>query len=887
MPGKKKKSGADSVQVAIRVRPHTFTDGGDNRDCLSIDDKYGEVCAKDPDGKRAEKTYAFDTVFPTTAEQKDVFDAIGAPMVDTVLDGYNTTLFTYGQTGSGKTYTIQGLPGAGVRMGQDYDIEKHKGLTPRIAEYLLEKVGEVIEEDSTANAMIEMAYLEIYNENVRDLLTPNGKSESLEVREDAKKKPFVQGLTWKKTINSEQILKHLLLGNTRRQTAATKMNEVSSRSHGLVSIRVKIKYDPPNVKKPDTEGLLYIVDLAGSERQDKTGAEGDTLNEAKNINKSLLMLGRAIHAFGEKGANAHVPLRDSKLTRLLKESFGGNSRTWMIATCSASPYNMVETKSTLDYAANAKLITNNAEQNRMARQLELGEQKELNIKLEAEIAELNDKLANANAKAEAKAKAMALEMAKEENSVFLADMDELKKEIEKLKEENRQAKETEEELRHTIAKGLSSDVADQLRAELDAMKAENSKLKKENEEQAAAIANGKGAGVAAGGAAAAASSQHLRARSPTGMGKKKLSRQMNDLLDDPLATPEERIKRMEGRALIESAGSFVRKKSFNDMYQQATGAAPRGSWGANSAGGHRYASVSQGSNVADLNKAKQRAIENEDFTEAQRLTEEIKAMQATPKVSLEELMNARQRAIASEDFTEAQKIQAQINSLKMQQGQQIASTPREPQMMGMPGHDVSQTPRSLGQEDLTMGGTRQVFIGRASISLRFLVQGNSPTKYFTLPLEYDSGIRVDSGAPPQLLVSIYQLDKKGKPDDGRMDFVVHVLQAKGIPKAYCNAVHCKYVFKWGEKDYYKSNEVKMSTDPEFDYKKRYAFPQLTEQLYGWFTSENVMTFEVIGLGASGNSAPAGGHHDPMTGSSGSLDPRDAGPPTGRRSGPYY
>eukprot|EP01059_Diplonema_ambulator_P030299 TRINITY_DN5139_c0_g1_i3.p1 TRINITY_DN5139_c0_g1~~TRINITY_DN5139_c0_g1_i3.p1 ORF type:complete len:881 (+),score=354.66 TRINITY_DN5139_c0_g1_i3:63-2705(+) len=880
MPAKGgKKGGQDCVKVAIRVRPHTFTDGGDNRDCLNIDPKFGEIVAKDPDGKRTDKTYAFDTVFNTSADQKDVFEMIGQPMVDTVMDGYNVTLFTYGQTGSGKTYTIQGLPGAGVRQGQDYDVDKHRGLTPRIADYLYEKLEEAVEEDSSCSVSVDMSYFEIYNEVVRDLLRPDTKV--CEVKEDRNKKPFVDGVTWKKTINSEQIIKHLLIGNTRRHLAATTMNEVSSRSHGLVSIKVNIKYDPPNPKKPDTEALLYIVDLAGSERQDKTGAEGDTLTEAKNINKSLLMLGRAIHAFGEKGASAHVPLRDSKLTRLLKDSFGGNSKTWMIATCSASPYNMVETKSTLDYAANAKLITNNAEQNRLARQLELSEQKELNKKLEAEICLLNEKIRDMEGLQEQAAKKLALEMAKEQNSTFLEEMEELKAELKRTQEENNQAKETEQELRHTIAQGVSSDVADQLRKELDELKAENAKLKKDNEELNAALASGRGAGGAAAAGGAKASDRHLRTRSPTGMGGKKLSRHMNDLLDDPLATPEERIKRMEGRALVESAGSFVRKKSFNDMYRQATGAAPRGAWGG---GGHRYASVEQGSNLEDLQQAKQRAIENEDFTEAQRLTEEIKALQAMPSVSLDELMAARQRAIAADDFGEAQKIQAQINSLKMQQGRQIAATPREPHMMGMPGPaGVSATPRTLGNEDLTQGGTRQMFVGRASISLRFLVQGNSPTKYFTLPLECDASIKLD-GAPPQLLVSIYQLDKKGKPDDGRIDFVVHVLQAKGIPKAYSHAVHCKYVFKWGEKDFYKSNEVKMSTDPEFDYKKRYAFPQLTEQLYGWFTSENVMTFEVIGLGPP-SAAPRGGHQDPMSGSS---DPRDAGPPSSsRRAGPYY
>ena len=523
MSKKKNNTPTDSVNVVIRVRPHTSTDGGDTRSAVKMDDEFGEIIVQDADGKKSERKYAFDTVFATSAEQVDVFNRVGQPMVDTALDGYNTTLFTYGQTGSGKTYTIQGLPGAGVRKDQAYDIDKHKGLTPRISEYLYERMTELVEEDSTINTSIEMGYLEIYNEQVRDLLMPGSKE--LQVREDINHKPYVEGLTFKKCISSEQVMKNLLVGNTRRQVAATKMNEVSSRSHSVVMIKIGVQHDPPNIKKPDTQSLLYIVDLAGSERQGKTGAEGDTLKEAKNINKSLLMLGRAIHAFGEKGASAHVPLRDSKLTRLLKESFGGNSRTWMIATISASPYNIVESKSTLDYAANAKLVVNRAEQNRQEKKLEAHEQKERIKALEKEIATLRGEK-------EEEVVRRAREMAKSENAALVAELEELKKENEELMKQIAEYEETQKELRETIAKGVKSDHAEKMRKELDEARAEIAALKKELE---------------SGGSPKVSPSKGPRFLGDTKNSKgNSSSRAMKDLLDDPSASPDERLKSMPG-----------------------------------------------------------------------------------------------------------------------------------------------------------------------------------------------------------------------------------------------------------------------------------------------------------------------------------------------------
>eukprot|EP01063_Lacrimia_lanifica_P032888 TRINITY_DN5710_c0_g1_i1.p1 TRINITY_DN5710_c0_g1~~TRINITY_DN5710_c0_g1_i1.p1 ORF type:complete len:884 (+),score=396.15 TRINITY_DN5710_c0_g1_i1:78-2729(+) len=817
-PGGKKKA-RDSVNVAIRVRPHTFTDGGDNRTCVTMDE-FGLTC-KDPDGKKSDVEYAFDTIFPMTAEQRDVFEAVGVPMVDTLLDGFNVTLFTYGQTGSGKTYTIQGLPGAGVRKDQDYDIEKHKGLTPRVAEYLYQKMADIVEQDSSATTSLEMGYIEIYNECVRDLAVP--KSPDLQVREDTDRKPFVEGLKWNRCVTPEQVMKHLLAGNTRRQVAATKMNEVSSRSHSIVMLKVKIKYDPPSADKPDTEALLYIVDLAGSERQDKTGAEGDTLTEAKNINKSLLMLGRAIHAFGEKGAAAHVPLRDSKLTRLLKESFGGNSKTWMIATCSASPYNMVETKSTLEYAQNAKLITNEAQQNRLARQLELSEQRSLNQKLENTIAQLKDDIEAVQAGAEEKARKMADDIARGQNEGVMFEMEELRKDLARKQKDLNESRDTEAELRTTIAKKVSSDVADQLRKELDEALAEIERLKKqleqERQERKAA-----GATAAAGGGAAAAKGGD------------------GEIADDPSLPAEERIRRMEARHLLQSAANFTRgkEKTFGDVYKGATGENAKTAYSNRERG---RISIQNGHSVEDLTEAKRKAVAADDFAEAQRLSEEIQAVaQANSGESVDALQQKKKDAIQAENFPEAQKLQAQINVLKARQAS-MAKMKRE-----MGSDYALPTPRP-GLDGAVMQATK-MFVGTAGCSLQFIIDKDSKdaSRYFTMPLKVPQGVEIDEGSPPQLTVNIYKMERKAdQPDDGRVDFVINVVSASGIPKEFSKSVHCKYVFKWDVSNVYKSSERLDTPDPEFNYKKRYAFPKLTDQLENWFKMDEVVTFEVIGV----------------------------------------
>lgn len=300
-------------------------------------------------------------------------------MLQEGFNGYNTCLFAYGQTGSGKTYSIQG--------DCSPCLSEHSGILPRFVADMLATVTKREEEDPDLIIKVQMSYLEIYNEKVRDLLgTRDGRSElpSLEIREmrddKDRSRVYVDGLR-KETVTTLQRIHDLIqTGNRNRQTSETNMNEASSRSHSIIQFFVNQQYDSPSPDKPNLESVLSLVDLAGSERQSKTGAEGARFAESKAINASLLMLGRALNAFAE-GATTHVPLRDSKLTRLLSECFGGNSKTWMLATISPSGFNMQETLSTLSYASNAKFILNTAEVNRQHRQLEMAQLQQENTQL--------------------------------------------------------------------------------------------------------------------------------------------------------------------------------------------------------------------------------------------------------------------------------------------------------------------------------------------------------------------------------------------------------------------------------------------------------------------------------------------------------------------------
>ncbi|XP_053204686.1 kinesin heavy chain-like [Panonychus citri] len=285
------------------------------------------------------KNYVFDKVFKPNATQDTVYEEAAKTIVKDVLMGYNGTIFAYGQTSSGKTHTMEGVLGD----------PKLQGIIPRIVDDIFNHIYSM---DENIEFHIKVSYFEIYLDKIRDLLDVS--KTNLSVHEDKNRVPFVKGATERFVTCPEEVMEVIDEGKSNRHIAVTNMNEHSSRSHSVFLINVK-QENQENQKK--LTGKLYLVDLAGSEKVSKTGAEGMVLDEAKNINKSLSALGNVISALAD-GNKSHIPYRDSKLTRILQESLGGNSRTTIIICCSPASFNEMETKSTLEFGKRAKTITN-------------------------------------------------------------------------------------------------------------------------------------------------------------------------------------------------------------------------------------------------------------------------------------------------------------------------------------------------------------------------------------------------------------------------------------------------------------------------------------------------------------------------------------------------
>uniref|UniRef100_A0A670HU01 Kinesin family member 13B n=1 Tax=Podarcis muralis TaxID=64176 RepID=A0A670HU01_PODMU len=284
------------------------------------------------------------------AGQDVVFKCLGENILQNAFEGYNACIFAYGQTGSGKSYTMMGTA-------------DQPGLIPRLCSTLFERAQK--EESEEQSFKVEVSYMEIYNEKVRDLLDPKGSRQSLKVREHSVYGPYVDGLSKLAVACYKDIESLMSEGNKSRTVAATNMNEESSRSHAVFKIILThTLYDAKSGTSGEKVGKLSLVDLAGSERATKTGAAGDRLKEGSNINKSLTTLGLVISALADQAAgknkNKFVPYRDSVLTWLLKDSLGGNSKTAMVATVSPAADNYDETLSTLRYADRAKNIVNHA-----------------------------------------------------------------------------------------------------------------------------------------------------------------------------------------------------------------------------------------------------------------------------------------------------------------------------------------------------------------------------------------------------------------------------------------------------------------------------------------------------------------------------------------------
>ncbi|EEP76529.1 hypothetical protein UREG_01378 [Uncinocarpus reesii 1704] len=299
-----------------------------------------------------DKSYwSFDRNDKNYAGQDDLFGDLGLPLLDNAFQGYNNCIFAYGQTGSGKSYSMMGY-------GEEY------GVIPRICKDMFQRI-EMMQADKNLSCTVEVSYLEIYNERVRDLLNPATKG-NLKVREHPSTGPYVEDLA-KLVVRSFQEIENLMdEGNKARTVAATNMNETSSRSHAVFTLTLTQKrHDTETTMDTEKVSRISLVDLAGSERATSTGATGARLKEGAEINRSLSTLGRVIAALadlssGKKKNAAMVPYRDSVLTWLLKDSLGGNSMTAMIAAISPADINYEETLSTLRYADSAKRIKNHA-----------------------------------------------------------------------------------------------------------------------------------------------------------------------------------------------------------------------------------------------------------------------------------------------------------------------------------------------------------------------------------------------------------------------------------------------------------------------------------------------------------------------------------------------
>ncbi|KAK6527677.1 Kinesin heavy chain [Orbilia ellipsospora] len=290
-------------------------------------------------------SFTFDRVFDTHCKQTDIFDFSIRPTVDDILNGYNGTVFAYGQTGAGKSFTM---------MGADIDSDVTKGIIPRIVEQIF---ASILASPGNIEYTVRVSYMEIYMEKIRDLLAP--QNDNLPIHEEKNRGIYVKGLLEIYVSSVQEVYEVMRRGGNARAVSATNMNQESSRSHSIFVITVTQK----NVETGSAKsGQLFLVDLAGSEKVGKTGASGQTLEEAKKINKSLSALGNVINSLTD-GKSQHIPYRDSKLTRILQESLGGNSRTTLIICASPSSYNDAETVSTLRFGVRAKAIKNKAKIN--------------------------------------------------------------------------------------------------------------------------------------------------------------------------------------------------------------------------------------------------------------------------------------------------------------------------------------------------------------------------------------------------------------------------------------------------------------------------------------------------------------------------------------------
>ena len=384
---KNKEVCKNNIRVVCRFRPENEEELVNGRtiiqhidDCLVIVDRKGST-----NGNSDNHVFTFDRVFDGKTSQRDFFEYCMGPTMDDFMNGYNGTVIAYGQTGSGKTHSM---------MGPSIYNTETQGVIPRMVNNLFERIRSSSDD---IQYTVGISFMEIYMEQIRDLLdlnfalkngsnpgSPNSLSKSTPkrytIQEDKMNGVHVKGLSQQFVSSTDEFFDVLKQGNRIRTNGNTSMNVESSRSHVIIQVQLEQVH---SIKRTRKSSRLFLVDLAGSEKIDRTGAVGHSLEEAKKINSSLSTLGNVINALAD-GRPSHIPYRDSKLTRILQESLGGNSRTSLIINCSPSSLNENELISTLRFGCRAKTIKNkariNTEQNPKSLQLRIEVLEELNNK---------------------------------------------------------------------------------------------------------------------------------------------------------------------------------------------------------------------------------------------------------------------------------------------------------------------------------------------------------------------------------------------------------------------------------------------------------------------------------------------------------------------------
>jgi hypothetical protein len=368
----------ECVKVVVRCRPLFGKELKEGRgEIVECDPSRGEMRIRNPRSSGdPPKQFTFDQVYDARHSQLEIFEATALPIVRAAIEGYNGTIFAYGQTGTGKTHTMEGRT----------DVKEGRGIIPNAFETIFADID--AGDGTNKNFLVRASYLEIYNEDVRDLLGKDQKK-PCQLKEHPDTGVYVKDLTTFVVKSVEEIEKVLAVGKKNRSVGATAMNADSSRSHSIFTITIETSEVEEGAADEDARirvGKLNLVDLAGSERQGKTGSTGDRLKEATKINLSLSTLGNVISSLVD-GKSTHVPYRDSKLTRLLEDSLGGNTKTVMVANIGPADYNFEETMSTLRYANRAKNIKNKPRINEDPKDAMLREFQEEIARLKAQLGE--------------------------------------------------------------------------------------------------------------------------------------------------------------------------------------------------------------------------------------------------------------------------------------------------------------------------------------------------------------------------------------------------------------------------------------------------------------------------------------------------------------------